>query len=1184
MNHFKTDHIITTLCIIVMLSGCFVSLLGQEAAQARVLLDVPSDTVWVPLDTVKQQIRLSQEFIIPGSEKLHVGSFRLRPTIHYRFDHRAGTIDILRQFQTSDTLRVIYRRYPFPLINDYFHRRLEPMAVSDSLDSARTEIVREARPRFLQDIDTYQDQLQKSGSILRGIEIGNNQSLALNSGLNLQLSGKISDDVTILAALTDESTPIQPEGNTQTLREVDQVFVKINSPYLGGTIGDFNLVYGNSLFGNLQRKLQGVTIDNTVKSTRQQLTFGTSRGFFHSNRFLAQEGNQGPYQLTGRNGEREIIVLAGTERVYVDGNLQVRGENNDYIIDYSVAQITFTSKRLITSENRIEVDFEYTNAFQRYGRNLLGASTRSESKNGRIHYDIRAFREWDDTNNLLEDNIALTPQEESALAAAGDDARQASVSSAVLDPGNGNYALIDTVISGVTYQAFQFVGTGQGDYRIRFTGVGAGQGDYRRDRLGVYSFVGPGRGSYLPIRLVPLAANKRFIDMAVGVKVTDNWSIDSEFAVSDFDRNIFSSIDDGDNQGNALRLSSTLRDTALTVAGRRLGNLQMTTRWTRQQNEFDPLDRPLEPEYAYKWNLGENALNTEENSFEWVASYLPFPYIKFDANFGIIDKGSDIASQRRSGQLQLQQRFLPNILYRVEDVASENLFDESQWLRQTFNISRPFGRFLPGLRIRREDRNVETLSNQRVSGFIFDEQEASLKVDNLLKTRWEFKLINRIDRLYDPFEARQTRELADTRTYEAQAELMSRGAFQGRLSLSFRDKDFDPFFEQLPNDSILSYQPDPQFQDTSWQDRQSHIANMELQYRNKAGTINSRLDYRIASELQGIRERVFLPVDDNRGNFVFDSTLNEYLPDPQGDFILILLQTGEFESVTRMEAGWQFQYRPTISRRKGAKQPSFWKNFSTLSYVRLEEQSRTDNVFDLYLLNLSEFHNINSSLRGSYILNQDLYYNERNPNWGILARSRYRDILSNQFLDPSNNETRIVWERIFQMRRRLFERRLNVTGEYINTLNKRWVAAAPTRNRNIQSQAFIAKLNYRPSIRWQIQLDSERGLENDRNSDNLLRVNYWDLRPRISYALRGKSRISADMTWLNVQEVDNPFDRAIPFEMGKGKKIGNSWQWNLRFEYFINTNVTINANYNGRKDAQALRTLHLGKAEVRMFF
>jgi hypothetical protein len=97
-------------------------------------------------------------------------------------------------------------------------------------------------------------------------------------------------------------------------------------------------------------------------------------------------------------------------------------------------------------------------------------------------------------------------------------------------------------------------------------------------------------------------------------------------------------------------------------------------------------------------------------------------------------------------------------------------------------------------------------------------------------------------------------------------------------------------------------------------------------------------------------------------------------------------------------------------------------------------------------------------------------------------------------------------------------------------------------------------------------------------------VNFWNIKPQVSYSIRSKARATANVTFINVQEVENPAGRPIPFEMGNGKKPGNSWLWTARFEYFINNNITINANYTGRKDAGALRTLHLGKAEVRAFF
>ncbi len=254
-----------------------------------------------------------------------------------------------------------------------------------------------------------------SGSLLRGLRISNTGEVNSTSSLHFRAEGDLAGDVHISALLSDEGSPIQPEGNSLELSELDKVLIQLKSPHIDASFGDVDLSFDGGDFLNFSRRIQGVEASARFGGA-EFVGFGSvSRGKFWSVEFSAQEGNQGPYPLWGENGERDIVVVAGSEKVWLNGELMRRGEDNDYIIDYNLAQITFTSRHPLGAGDRIVVDFQYIS--RDYPQSFFGVGAKVEpAKNA----TFGVFSVWqaDDFRHPL---VELSDSLRDELAHCGDD-------------------------------------------------------------------------------------------------------------------------------------------------------------------------------------------------------------------------------------------------------------------------------------------------------------------------------------------------------------------------------------------------------------------------------------------------------------------------------------------------------------------------------------------------------------------------------------------------------------------------------------------------------------------------------------------------------------------------------------------------------------------------------------------
>ena len=231
------------------------------------------------------------------------------------------------------------------------------------------------------------------------------------------------------------------------------------------------------------------------------------------------------YRLTGAENEPFIIILSGTEQVFIDGRLLKRGQEYDYVINYNTAEVIFTSRNLITKDVRIVMEFQYSD--QNYARSVAQNAIRYTNK--KTNFWINAYSEQDAKNQSLQQELSF--EQKSLLASVGDSLNQARTSS-IDSIGNLDNQVLYELTDSLGFDSVLVfsVDETKAFYRATFQFVGFGNGDYTFENFNalgrVYRWIAPingqSQGDYAPSRILVAPQKQQMISIGVEHQLTKN--------------------------------------------------------------------------------------------------------------------------------------------------------------------------------------------------------------------------------------------------------------------------------------------------------------------------------------------------------------------------------------------------------------------------------------------------------------------------------------------------------------------------------------------------------------------------------------------------------------------------------------------------------------------------------------
>ncbi len=1083
----------------------------------------------------------------------------------YDIDFKTSILTFKQPIDT-DSITIEYLRYPDFLTKKYF--QLDESIIVESTGNMQQFYKLSQSNR--EDVFIPFDGLTTSGSISRGVTVGNNQNSVLNSELDLQVSGKLNENVSLRASIQDANIPLQESGYSQRLDEFDQVFIELFSDNWNIRAGDIDLQNNQSYFGEFSKRVQGLSLNaNLSKSENKSNVFAAGalvRGQFTTSQFTAQEGNQGPYKLQGPNNELFVLIVSGSETVYVNGVAIERGENKDYIIDYNAGELIFNSTFPITSEMRITVDYQYSE--RNYSR--IVAYGGGNYKGDKFSIGATIYSENDVKNQPLQQN--LSTEQAQILGNAGDDTTLMVAPSEVPEAYNENRILYrKELINGV--EAFVFSTNPDDDlFNVRFSLVGENQGNYILVNSSainnIFEYVEPvsgiPQGNYEPIVQLIAPSKLQMAVLNASYQPSEKTNIYFEAAGSKNDLNLFSNLDDDNNDGLAGKLSINQS----IIKNDSLWNLEVLADATIVQENFRTIQRlNKRAEFNRDWNLEQTSVS--QNSVGFGNQTLLSTGIQMQhPSKGITRYGFEHLNYSRNfngnrhivfANLSLKKW---NIFSNSSILNAKSSINASDFVRSFNRVTFNFKNQWIGTKIALESNKQTNLETQELTPLSqkFTSYEVFYGIGDSSKVFAEIGYKHRVN---DSIRNNELLKVSTSNTYYLKSRLLDNKHTNLSVYLNYRKLKTQE--ESVPDENSLNSRI--QFNQKLF----DRLINWNTVFETNSGVLPQQ-DFTYVEVDEGQGAYTWIDYNENGIQELEEFEIAQF--QDQGTYVRVLLPNQVFIKTHQNRLSQLLTINPQLRTSKDTTKTKFWSYFyNQTSYLIDKKIRRNSDNFDINPfkdfgieqlgLNLS-FRNVLFFNRGKQRYTSSYTYLSNRSKNLLSVGSIENNIQSHQFNFVHKFATSWLLNTLF-----ILGNRESVSENFIS------------KNYTIDEISFNPKLSYLFNTNTRFDVFYQYA-NKDNTIGNLESLKQQKYGVSFSFSKNQKSAINGEFNYFSNKFLGNQ-NSPVAYQMMEGLQPGKNFTWSLLAQKKLTKFLDLNLNYFGRK-TKTSKTIHTGTIQLKAYF